>query len=335
MPPATPWIRILCRVAHLAINGASPTAYPRSVSSTTPGVPAEARDAILAWYAERGRPLAFRRTRDPYAVLVSESMAQQTQAARAAMYWERFMKRFPTVAVLAASTPADVLREWQGLGYDRRALALWRTARIVMAEHGGRIPSTVAELEALPGVGPYTARAVGALAFDLAVGAVDVNVRRVLGRIVAGDPAEFTRVEIQHVADEAVPADRPGPWTHAVMDVGATVCRPRAPRCDECPARPWCRYAASREHRSTGTAQPRPAREAAAPFASTNRWLRGRILDRLRAAPDGSWVALDDRIGEHEPASVRTAATRMAADGVLELESGPRNGPLRARLPLA
>lgn len=304
------------------------------MSSTTPGVPVEARDAILAWYAERGRPLAFRRTRDPYAVLVSEAMAQQTQAARAATYWERFMARFPTLAALVEATPADVLREWQGLGYDRRALALWRTARIVMAEHGGRLPSTVAELEALPGVGPYTARAVGALAFDLAVGAVDVNVRRVLGRIVAGDPADLTRVGLQRVADEAVPTDRPGLWTHAVMDVGATVCRPRAPRCGECPAQPWCRFAATRNDQATAPARPRAAREAAAPFASTNRWLRGRILDRLRAAPDGAWVALDDRIGDHEPARVRTAVTGLAADGVVELKGGPADGPLLARLPL-
>lgn len=305
---------------------------------TTPSVPAAARDAILAWYAERGRPLAFRRTRDPYAVLVSEAMAQQTQAARAAAYWERFMERFPTVADLAAATPADVLREWQGLGYDRRALALWRTARIVVADHEGRLPATVAELEALPGVGPYTARAVAALAFGVAVGAVDVNVRRVLGRIVAGDPAALTRVDLQHVADEAVPAERPGEWTHAVMDVGATLCRQRAPQCEACPARSWCRYAAARDGAPALTApasRPRAVREPAAPFASTTRWLRGRILDRLRASPDGEWVALDERIGDHDPGRVRAAATRMAIDGVLELQVGPSDGPLRARLPLA
>ena len=109
--------------------------------ATTPAVPPEARRAILAWYAERGRPLAFRRTRDPYAVLVSEAMAQQTQAARAAEAWERFMERYPTVVALAAAPPADVLRQWAGLGYDRRALALWEAARIVVAEHGGAVPA--------------------------------------------------------------------------------------------------------------------------------------------------------------------------------------------------
>jgi A/G-specific adenine glycosylase len=306
---------------------------------TPPSVPPGARDAILAWYGERGRPLAFRRTRDPYAILVSEAMAQQTQAARAAAYWERFIHRFPTVDALAAATPADVLRVWQGLGYDRRAVALWRTARIVVTEHGGRIPTTVAALEALPGIGPYTARAIAALAFGTPVGAVDVNVRRVLGRIVAGDADGLSKPEIQRVADDAAAAGRPDEWTHAVMDVGATLCRPRAPRCDACPARPWCRLASAKpaDGATARTSAPSRARRVPAPpFTSTNRWLRGRILDLLRAAANGQWVALDSAIGAHDTARVRAAAEAMATDGVLEV--GPADGAgttLRARLPLA
>ena len=303
---------------------------------TTTTISPEARDAILAWYAEQGRPLAFRRTCDPYAILVSEAMAQQTQASRAAAYWERFMEQFPTVEALAAATPAAVLRAWQGLGYDRRALALWRTARIVVDEHGGRMPSTVAELQALPGIGPYTARAVAALAFGAPVGAVDVNVRRVLGRIVAGDALALPAPELQRVADEAVPADRPAEWTHALMDVGATLCRPRAPRCAACPARPWCQLASRATPENAGP-RTRPRRPTPTPtFTSTNRWLRGRILDRLRAAPDGEWVTLDAAIGTHDPGRVRAAADAMAADGVLELRSaGDSDAPLRARLPLS
>lgn len=300
-------------------------------------VPPAARDAILAWYGEHGRALAFRRTSDPYAVLVSEAMAQQTQAARAATYWERFTEQFPTVETLALATPAEVLRAWQGLGYDRRALALWRTARIVVAEHGGRLPSTVPELEALPGIGPYTARAVAAIGFGRPVGAVDVNVRRVLGRIVAGDPAVLAAQELQRVADDAVPRDEPGDWTHAVMDVGATICRPRAPRCDACPAQPWCRFASRGSAEAAAkSAPPRRPGERPAPFTSTNRWLRGRILDRLRAAPDGEWVALDTSMGTHGPERVRAAAQAMAVDGVVEVQPGStRDGSLRARLPLA
>ena len=298
-------------------------------------VPPAARDAILAWYAEHGRHLAFRRTRDPYAILVSEAMAQQTQAARAAEYWERFMQQFPTVEALAAATPAAVLRAWQGLGYDRRALALWRTARIVVEKYGGRMPSTVDELQALPGIGPYTARAVAALAFGVPVGAVDVNVRRVLGRIVAGAAPALPAPELQRIADDVVPVDLPGEWTHALMDVGATLCRPRAPRCEACPARPWCRLATRTTPDAPAATSTRPRRPTPT-FASTNRWLRGRILDRLRAAADGEWVALDAPIGTHDLGRVRAAASAMAADGVLEL--GPAADPaatLLARLPLA
>ena len=304
---------------------------------TRSSVPVPAREAILAWFVESARPLAFRRTRDPYAILVAEAMAQQTQAGRAAEYWERFIERFPTVDALAAATPADVLRAWQGLGYDRRGLALWRAARIVVERYDGRIPSTVAELQALPGVGPYTARAVAALAFGLPVGAVDVNVRRVLGRIVAGDAAALSPPELQSIADASVPADRAGEWTHALMDIGATVCRPRAPRCEACPARPWCRLASKPPGSAAapGKVARTAARGPAVPFASTNRWLRGRILDRLRAAPDGEWVTLDAAIGTHDPARVRAAAAAMAADGVLELRGVHEDDRLHARLPLA
>jgi A/G-specific adenine glycosylase len=301
-----------------------------------PSLPPETRAAILAWYAQVGRPLAFRRTTDPYAVLVSESMAQQTQAARAAAYWERFLERFPTVEALAAAAPAEVLRAWAGLGYDRRALALWRAAQVITAEHGGRVPSDVAALQALPGVGPYTARAVAALAYGVPVGAVDVNVRRVLGRVVAGSPEALSTRTLQAVADAAVPVDAPGTWTHALMDLGATVCKPRTPRCDGCPARPWCRFAAGEGSAPAEPAPPAgstPVRPPAVPFPATNRWLRGRILDRLRAADDDAWVTLDGPIGEHGPERVLAAARAMARDGVLEFD--PAGGPpWRARLPV-
>jgi A/G-specific adenine glycosylase len=293
-----------------------------------------ARRRILAWYAAMGRDLAFRRTTDPYAVLVSEAMAQQTQAARAAVRWERWMERFPTVESLAAATPADVLREWQGRGYDRRALALWRAARVIVDEHGGRVPSSIDELGALPGVGPYTARAVAAIAFGRRVGAVDVNVRRVLGRMVAGQPDRLTRAELQRIADEVVPPTRAAAWTHALMDIGATICRPRRPRCDDCPAGAWCRFVAGGALADGDDDTPRtrrPARREA--FPTTTRWLRGRILDRVRAAPDGQWVPLDGAIGEHAPDRVHAAARAMVADGILEVRAG--DGVLCARLPLA
>lgn len=304
-------------------------------------MPTGARIAILDWYAQHGRPLAFRRTRDPYAVLVSEAMAQQTQAGRAAAHWERFLDRFPTVRDLAAASPADVLRAWQGLGYDRRALALWRAAGLIVERHGGEVPSTVEALLALPGVGPYTARAIAAIAFGLPVGAVDVNVRRVLGRIAAGDPALPTAT-IQAIADAAVPPDAPGTWTHAVMDIGATVCRPRAPRCWDCPARPWCAAARSASAldagpAALGLASPgrRRTSSPAVRFPATTRWLRGRILDRLRAAPDGEWTAIEGPLGQHAAEAIARAVERMAADGVLEVAGTDAAGAPIARLPVA
>ena len=217
----------------------SPSPYRRGMRDPV-SIPPAAGAAILAWYGRHGRRLPFRATHDPYAVLVSEAMAQQTQAARAGEAWTRFMARFPTPASLAAATPADVLREWQGLGYNRRAINLQRAARRIVELHGGRVPADVRALEALPGVGPYTARAVAAIAFGQPVGAVDTNVRRVLGRIAASEPAAIPARELQRLADAVVPPGRAADWTHAVMDIGATVCRPRRPDCPTCPARPWC-----------------------------------------------------------------------------------------------
>ena len=305
------------------------------------------QDSILAWYEGARRDLPFRATRDPYAVLVSEAMAQQTQAARAGEAWTGFMATWPTPAALAAAAPADVLRAWQGLGYNRRALNLWRAARRIVAVHRGEVPADLVALQALPGIGPYTARAIGALAFGMAVGAVDTNVRRVLGRIVAGDGTALGATETQRVADAAVPPDRPGPWTHAVMDLGATVCRPRNPDCGRCPARAWCRYAASADDGTTpgngttrgdGTAAG-AGRKPAVPFPTTSRWLRGRIVDRLRDAPGNAWTIIDGPIGGHDHDAVAIAIAALARDGVIELDDvalAPADGPAlprRARLP--
>jgi A/G-specific adenine glycosylase len=287
------------------------------------------QDSILAWYERARRDLPFRATRDPYAVLVSETMAQQTQAARAGEAWTGFMAAWPTPVALAAATPADVLRAWQGLGYNRRALNLWRAARRIVEVHDGEVPADLVALRALPGVGPYTARAIGALAFGMAVGAVDTNVRRVLGRIVAGDGTALGATETQRVADAAVPPDRPGDWTHAVMDLGATVCRPRNPDCGRCPARAWCRYAATVRDGTAAGAGPKPA----VPFPTTSRWLRGRIVDRLRDAPGNAWTIIDGPIGGHDHDAVAIAIEALARDGVVELDGSPADAADNHALP--
>jgi A/G-specific adenine glycosylase len=307
------------------------------LSAPADRVPSAARDSILAWYDATGRDLAFRATTDPYAVLVSELMAQQTQAARAADAWTGWMARWPTVVALAEAPVADVLRAWAGLGYNRRALSLHRAAQAIVAEHGGVVPAGVAALEALPGIGPYTARAVAAIAFRVPVGAVDTNVRRVLGRVAAGGSEAFTPSAMQALADAVVPRERPDAWTHALMDLGARLCRPASPRCGDCPAAAWCRFAAGERPAvdvAAGGAhahRQRPARRPEPAFPSTRRWLRGRIMARARDAEDGAWVAYPDAIGEHPAHAVREAVMTLAAEGLLEArdrEEGPE-----ARLP--
>jgi A/G-specific adenine glycosylase len=239
----------------------------------------ETRERVLAWFAEAGRDLPWRATRDPYRVLVAEVLAQQTQAARAAAAWPRFLERFPDVATLAAAAPAEVLRAWQGLGYNRRALALHRTARAV--EERGGWPDTVEELAALPGIGPYTARAVACFALEHRVAPVDTNVARVLARSLTGaDPAQLTPAARQRLADLAMPEGQPWAWSSALMDVGALHCRPR-PRCQGCPLAPSCRW------RALGPDAPPPQPRAQAPFVTSDRRWRGAVVRALAGAPDG------------------------------------------------
>ncbi|HEU4397844.1 MAG TPA: A/G-specific adenine glycosylase [Actinomycetota bacterium] len=246
---------------------------------TDPTLLEDARARVLDWFGRAGRDLPWRATRDPYRVLVAEVLAQQTQAARAAAAWPRFLDRFPDVAALAAATPAEVLRAWQGLGYNRRALALRATAQAVV-ERGGW-PDTVEGLAGLPGVGPYTARAVACFALGLEVAPVDTNVARVLARaLTGGDPGELGPAARQRLADAAMPPGRAWEWSSALMDVGALHCRPR-PRCQGCPLEPRCRW------RALGPSAPAPRPRMQAPFRTSDRRWRGAVVRALAAAPAG------------------------------------------------
>ena len=236
----------------------------------------EVREALLAWYAVEARDFPWRRTRDPYAVLVSEVMLQQTQASRVAERFPAFVARFPTPGALAAASEAEVLAAWNGLGYNRRALAL-RRAAIAVGASGW--PWDVAGLARLPGVGPYTARAVASLAFGQPVGVVDTNVRRWLVRRFGVAPHDTAA--LQRLADALALAGPDGPttgdsevaaWTHATMELGA-VCTARRPLCQACPIRAAC------PGRSRDTAVTVP-RQAA--FGGSRRAARG-LLVRLLA----------------------------------------------------
>jgi len=204
------------------------------------------RRALLAWYRRNARPMPWRATRDPYRIWVSEVMLQQTQVATATPYYERFVARFPDVGALAAAREDDVLALWSGLGYYRRARALHAAARFVAREHAGRVPASPDAFGALPGVGRYTLGAVLSIGFGARLPALDGNVARVLARWHARPwqvrkPAD-ARV-LWALATRLVPARgaHPGDWNQALMELGATVCTPRAPRCEACPVARWCR----------------------------------------------------------------------------------------------
>ena len=194
--------------------------------------------AVLERFDEHRRDLPWRRTADPYAIWVSEVMLQQTRVETVVPYYQRWLERFPTVAALAGAATDDVLREWQGLGYYSRARNLQRAARLVRERHGGRLPRDPSALRELPGVGEYTAGAVASIAYGARVPAVDGNVRRVLARVY--DLERPTAAELRRRADDLVPPDRPGDFNQALMELGATICTPRAPSCPHCPLAAWC-----------------------------------------------------------------------------------------------
>lgn len=187
--------------------------------------------------------MPWRRTKDPYRILIAEYLLQRTRVATGRPYYERFLERFPTIESLAAAPEEDVLRVWEGLGYYRRARNLHAAAHSIVRDHGGRIPADSATLATLPGIGPYTAGAVASIAFGERVPAVDGNVTRVVSRVFrVGDDVTTPggRARIQGIVRELVPVDRPGPFNQAMMELGATLCLPRRPRCPSCPVRDIC-----------------------------------------------------------------------------------------------
>lgn len=195
---------------------------------------AERTRALLDWYRDNGRDLPWRATSDPWAILVSEVMSQQTQISRVVPAWTAFMDRFPTPAELARADRGELITLWAGLGYQRRAINLQRAAEEI---HRSGWPTDVAGLMQLPGVGPYTAAAVACFAFGVPVAAVDTNVKRILSRW-RGEP--LSGPALSEAADAELPDGHAADWGQALMDLGAMVCRPRNPLCDSCPAEDWC-----------------------------------------------------------------------------------------------
>jgi A/G-specific adenine glycosylase len=288
-----------------------------------PGPGTAAGESIVDWYATAARDLPWRRPDvDAWAVLVSEVMLQQTPVARVEPVWREWMARWPTPAALAAVPPADVIRAWGKLGYPRRALRLRDAAVAVVERHGGVVPADVAALEALPGVGTYTARAVACFGYGQPQPVVDTNVRRVVARLVHGR-AEAGNARAADLADvvSLTPPDagRAARFSVAAMELGALVCVAGTPRCGACPVRDRCswRLAGSPPHDG-------PARRVQK-FAGTDRQVRGRLLDVLRAAPapvpapelDAAW---DDAVQRSR------CLDSLLADGLVEQTPDGRFG---------
>lgn len=308
---------------------------------------AQVRERLLAWYQAGHRDLPWRHTRDPYRVLVSEVMLQQTQAERVIPKYRQFLSRFPTIQHLAAAPTAEVIRAWSGLGYNRRAVHLQRAAQAVVERHDGRMPRDRAALQRLPGVGRYTAGAVLCFAFGKDVGFWDTNIARVLHRVFVGPelPArKLSARQLDALAERLVPPGQGYEWNQALIELGAVQCTARRPACLTCPLQTCCR--AFPEIQTLLSTLPRGTRlKRESPFAGSTRYYRGRLLEYLRQAPDGGGLDLlalgrqlrPDFSPDHLP-WLRQLVEGLARDGLVLAEeraeydaTDPRR--LRVRLP--
>lgn len=280
-------------------------------------LPSPVVSAVLAWYDDHARPLPWREVgTSAWGVLVSEVMAQQTPVDRVVPSWQAWMQRWPTPSDLADATPAEVIRMWGRLGYPRRAMRLRETAIACVERHAGRVPSTHEELLALPGVGDYTASAVMAFAHGRAAVVLDTNVRRVLARCLGGEervgPAptkgERERARALLPADDAAGAR----WAQAVMELGALVCTASAPRCEACPVAAHCAWLAAGRPTSALPAQ------RAQRYAGTDRQVRGRLLDVLRASSGPVDRARLDVVWLTDTAQRDRALDSLLVDGLVE-----------------
>jgi A/G-specific adenine glycosylase len=287
---------------------------------------------VLGWYAKHGRDLPWRRDRDPYRVWVSEVMLQQTTVAAVVPYYERFLARFPTVEALAEASEHDVMRLWEGLGYYSRARNMHAAARGIVSEHGGEFPRTAEELGALRGIGRYTAGAIASFAFDEPAPIVEANTVRLYSRLTGyrGDPRSTEgQKRLWAFAGRIVPKREAGRFNHALMDLGATVCTVKNPRCEDCPVRQNCRAFALGLQNEIPPPKNRPA-----PTDVNEAYVAVRKGDayllRRRAAGE-RWAGLWD-FPRCELTSAEAAEVVVPPAGQKSLPFGGVPGPLLRRL---
>ncbi len=284
--------------------------------------------SLLGWFKEDRRALPWRKSRDPYRILVSEVMLQQTQVSRVVVKYKEFLQRFPTLVSLSRARASDVIRTWSGLGYNSRALRLQRLAQLVMERHGGMIPHEPNLLLQLPGVGKYTANAIASFAFHLDVPVVDTNIRRVLARLFSkmrSTDERISEASAWKIAAALLPRRRSRTWTLALMDLGATVCTARRPLCPQCPVSKVCRSAflLNEEKATKRSAKREPSHEGI-----PNRVYRGRIVEVLRNVNrEGSLRlrGLGERIKtpfrRREEVWLRTLLAGLQRDGLVKMTS--------------
>lgn len=301
--------------------------------------------SLLRWYAAEQRVLPWRETSDPYAILVSEIMLQQTQVDRVLPKYAQFLTAFPTLADLAAASTGEVISVWVPLGYNMRAVRLQSIARQVIAEYAGRIPDTIDELLKLKGIGRYTAGAIACFAYHKQVATVDTNIRRVLHRLFLGlehPEPKVNDAQMLTLAEQVLPTGEAYNWNQALMDLGATICTSSDPKCQQCPMHETClAYQEMSQHSlfpgGTVLRQLRKVAEKkstyqAKPFTSTNRYFRGRIIDSLRQLPLRERIELNQLgpkikpdYGPHDLAWLQEIVAGLAKDGLLDYaEEGVR-----------
>lgn len=279
--------------------------------------------AVLEWFDVHGRDLPWR---DPdcsaWAIYLSEVMSQQTPVARVVPVWERWLQRWPTPADLAADSPGEAVRMWDRLGYPRRALRLWESARVMVEQHGGEVPRAHDELLALPGVGAYTAAAVASFAFGDPQTVVDTNIRRVLARTVSGrqlPEVSLTAAE-SRLAERSMPAETgaANAWNAAVMELGALICTARSPRCADCPVAHLCAW--QRAGRPAHAGPPRRGQR----WHGTDRQVRGRIVQMLRESADPVQRESLGRTWPDDETKVERCLVGLLEDGLVEQDEAGR-----------
>lgn len=268
---------------------------------------------VLSWFGNVGRELPWRKSRDPWEILVSEFMLQQTQVARVVKKWPEFLQSFPTPEACAKSSLAEVIQHWSGLGYNRRAVHLHQCANRATKMFGGDIPNAFNELQEFPGIGPYTARAIRVFAFGCDDAVLDTNVARILAR-VAGK--SLSREEAQRSADNLVPSGKGWEWNQALLDIGATCCTARQPDCHSCPLFRHCQWKGGDEFSDDPAVGSGGVSKPQSKFVDSDRRGRGRLVSKLRSGPVRKSDLAEVMGWPADKTRAQTVAEKVVADGL-------------------